>query len=205
MQTVCKIKNVDLLTYHWCKQRVSPDLHTTENGDFIMGLDARDPSNIDLSFLRSCCKFRAVWAQVSLPWRWAERAHLSNNFPRTVRDMCLELLELSPGSTTSCYNGKRATATSAKHVTKITEAGFNIKQSSIYIYLCDCSAINRTSLSTTPWANIVWVCNNSALDTGAPPMHPESALRELDFIQRSNIAPTDSTWKCTKNYVFLKT
>ena len=33
----------------------------------------------------------------------------------------------SPGSTTPGYNGKRATATSAQHVTKITEAGFNIK------------------------------------------------------------------------------
>ena len=52
------------------------------------------------------------------------------------------LLELSPGSTTPGYNGKRTTATSAQHVTKITEAGFNIKQSSIYIYLCDWSAIN---------------------------------------------------------------
>ena len=46
-----------------------------------------------------------------------------------------ELLELYPGSTTPGYNGKRATATSTQHVTKITEAGFNIKQSSIYIYL----------------------------------------------------------------------
>ena len=82
-----------------------------------------------------------------------------------------ELLELSPGSTTPVYNGKRATPTSAQHVTKITEAGFNIKQSSIYIYLCDWSAIHWTRLSLTPWANIVWVCNNSALDTTAPLMH----------------------------------
>ena len=80
------------------------------------------------------------------------------NFPQAVQE--------TPG-----YNGKRATATSAQHVTKIAEAGFNIKQSSIYIYLCDWSAINLTSLSTTPWANIVWVCNNSALDTAAPLIH----------------------------------
>ena len=81
-----------------------------------------------------------------------------------------ELLELSSGSTTPGYNGKRATATSAQHVTKITEAGFSIKQSYIYIYLCDWSTINCTSLSTTPWTNIVWVCNNSGLDTAAPLM-----------------------------------
>ena len=87
-------------------------------------------------------------------------------------------------------------ATSAQHVTKITEAGFNTKQSSIYIYLCDCSAINWTSLSTAPWANIVWVCNNSALDTVAPLMHPELALRALDCVGRSNTVPTDSTLKC---------
>ena len=49
-----------------------------------------------------------------------------------------ELLELSPGSTTPSYNGKSATATSAQHVTKIIEAGFNIKQSSIYIYYPTC-------------------------------------------------------------------
>ena len=48
-----------------------------------------------------------------------------------------ELHELSPGSTAPGYNGKRVTATSAQHVTKITEAGFNIKQSSVYIYLCE--------------------------------------------------------------------
>ena len=47
----------------------------------------------------------------------------------------LELLELSPGSTTPGYNDKRATATSAHYVTKITEAGFNIKQSSIDLHL----------------------------------------------------------------------
>ena len=52
-----------------------------------------------------------------------------------------ELLELYPGSTPG-YNGKRATATRAQHVTKITEAGFNIKQSSIYINLCDWSDNN---------------------------------------------------------------
>ena len=93
-----------------------------------------------------------------------------------------ELLELPTGSATPGYNGTRATATSAQHVTKITEAGFNIKQSSIYIYLCDCSAINWTSLSTTTLANIVWVCNNSALDTAAPLMHPVSALQALDCV-----------------------
>jgi len=61
-----------------------------------------------------------------------------------------KLLELSPGSTTPGYNGKRATATSIQNVIKITEVGFNIKQSSFYIYLCDLSVLP----SIGPWANI---------------------------------------------------
>ena len=133
-----------------------------------MWLDATDPLDHWSVIFAEPCKSGAVVAQVSLPWRRSERTQASNTFPWTVRDMCLEeLLELSLGSTTPGYNGKRATATSAQHVTKITDAGFNIKQSSIYIFVCDCVAINWMSLSTTPWANIVWNCNKSALETTA--------------------------------------
>ena len=45
---------------------------------------------IGLSVRRSRCKSGAVGAQVSLPWRKAERTQSSNTFPRTVRDMCCE-------------------------------------------------------------------------------------------------------------------
>ena len=37
------------------------------------------------------CKSEAVGAQVSLPWRRAERTKASNTFPRAVRDMCLDV------------------------------------------------------------------------------------------------------------------
>jgi len=46
---------------------------------------------IDLSFLWSHCKSEVVGAQVSLPWRRAERTQASTTFPWTVRDMCLDV------------------------------------------------------------------------------------------------------------------
>ena len=55
------------------------------------GLTPQIHRTIDLSFRRSHCKSGAVRAHVSLPWRRAERTQESNTFPRTVRDLCLDV------------------------------------------------------------------------------------------------------------------
>ena len=74
---------------------------------------------IDLSFWRSPCKSGVVGAHILLPWRKAERSHTGvKHLPTNCEGYVLgcedwqELLELSPGSTTPGYNGKRKTATS---------------------------------------------------------------------------------------------
>ena len=74
-----------------CKKAVSPALHTTNQWRF--NHVAWRHRSIGLLI----CHFGValqVWsgrAQVSLPWRRAEQTKASNTFPRTVRDMCLDI------------------------------------------------------------------------------------------------------------------
>ena len=87
--------------------------------------------------------------------------------------------KLSPGSTTSCDDGKLASSASTHHVSKVAKVGFHVEWRSIhiYMYLCDRSIVNRSSLITASWTNIVWILSQSSSNTTALLVHPIHALR----------------------------
>ena len=87
--------------------------------------------------------------------------------------------KLSPGSTTSGDDGKLASSAGTQHVSKVATVGFHVEWHSIHIYryLCDRSVVNRSSLITASWTNIVWILSQSSFNTTALLVHPIHALR----------------------------
>ena len=73
--------------------------------------------------------------------------------------------KLSPGSTTSGDDGKLASSASTQHVSEVAKVGFHVELRSIHIYLCDRSIVNRSSLITASWTNIVWFLSQSSINT----------------------------------------